>query len=88
MNIIDWFFCVFTISAVLLEHVSDEQMHKFKDGGQSQLQFLRQNLARLRDEVDTRHRQLQLLDLELDNIEYSETFNKFEERQKEKYTKK
>ena len=30
VNIIDWFFCVFTISAVLLEHVSDEQMHKFK----------------------------------------------------------
>ena len=30
INLIDWFFCIFTILAVLLEHISDEQMHKFK----------------------------------------------------------
>ena len=30
LNFIDWFFCFFTLLAVLLEHISDEQMHKFK----------------------------------------------------------
>jgi steroid 5-alpha reductase family enzyme len=30
LNLIDWFFCFFTFLAVLLEHISDEQMHKFK----------------------------------------------------------
>ena len=30
VSYIDWFFCIFTILAVLLEHVSDEQMHSFK----------------------------------------------------------
>ena len=30
LNFIDWFFCLFTFLAVLLEHISDEQMHKFK----------------------------------------------------------
>ena len=30
LNFIDWFFCFFTFFAVLLEHISDEQMHKFK----------------------------------------------------------
>ena len=30
LNFIDWFFCIFTILAVLLEHISDEQMYKFK----------------------------------------------------------
>ena len=30
VGLIDWFFCIFTTLAVLLEHVSDEQMHKFK----------------------------------------------------------
>ena len=30
LNFIDWFFCIFTIFAVILEHVSDEQMHKFR----------------------------------------------------------
>ena len=30
LNFIDWFFSIFTVLAVLLEHVSDEQMHKFK----------------------------------------------------------
>ena len=30
VGLIDWFFCIFTILAVLLEHISDEQMHSFK----------------------------------------------------------
>ena len=30
LNFIDWFFCFFTVLAVLFEHISDEQMHKFK----------------------------------------------------------
>ena len=30
VGLIDWFFCIFTTLSVLLEHVSDEQMHKFK----------------------------------------------------------
>ncbi len=30
VSFIDWFFCIFTILAVVLEHVSDEQMHTFK----------------------------------------------------------
>ena len=30
VGFIDWFFCIFTLLAVLLEHVSDEQMHSFR----------------------------------------------------------
>ena len=30
LNFIDWFFSLFTILAVIIEHISDEQMHKFK----------------------------------------------------------
>ena len=30
VSYIDWFFCIFTILAVQLEHISDEQMHSFK----------------------------------------------------------
>ena len=30
LNFIDWFFCFFASLAVLLEHISDEQMHKFR----------------------------------------------------------
>jgi len=35
LNFIDWFFCIFTILAVILEHVSDEQMHKFRANKQN-----------------------------------------------------
>ena len=35
LNFIDWFFCFFTFLAVLLEHISDEQMHKFRANKQN-----------------------------------------------------
>tara|TARA_A100000164_G_scaffold222496_1_gene197344 strand:- start:608 stop:1486 length:879 start_codon:yes stop_codon:yes gene_type:complete len=35
LNFIDYFFCIFTILAVILEHVSDEQMHKFRANKQN-----------------------------------------------------
>ena len=63
-------------------------MHKLKDRGEAQLQFLRRNLARLRDDIDGKHRQLHLLGLELDNIEYSESFHEDEIRQIRKSAKK
>ena len=62
-------------------------MHKLKDRGEAQLQFLRRNLARLRDDIDGKHRQLHLLGLELDNIEYSESFHEDEIRQIRKSAK-
>jgi steroid 5-alpha reductase family enzyme len=44
LNFIDFFFFIFTIFAVILEHVSDEQMHKFRSNKQNISQTMNQGL--------------------------------------------
>ena len=44
LNFIDFFFFIFTIFAVILEHVSDEQMHKFRSNKQNISKTMNQGL--------------------------------------------